>query len=304
MPFIQFQLRRGTANDWNSANPILAPGEIGIELPQAANGSFNFKIGNGVQYWAGTGPTGALTNSLPYAGLGSTGPTGPFGYTGNTGPMGIPGSATNTGATGPTGRDGSATNTGATGPTGLPGSATNTGATGPTGRDGNATNTGATGPTGLPGSATNTGATGNTGPTGLQGFTGNTGPKGVYTAIIQIPMNGSNDELNCAAAIRSIPAQLGTFGAATASSYSINLNPANYGPSNIPLILINQLNYRTDGSAIFTNARFVTAGSSLQHIINVGATSLSFINVNLAGTGGNRTGINAISTVFYLYVFN
>ena len=52
MPFIQFQIRRGLANEWSTVNPILASGEMGLETD-----TFRIKIGNGILNW----------NSLPYA---------------------------------------------------------------------------------------------------------------------------------------------------------------------------------------------------------------------------------------------
>jgi hypothetical protein len=51
MPFIQLQLRRGLASEWTTANPILASGEIGVELDTT-----KIKIGNGTSSW----------NNLPY----------------------------------------------------------------------------------------------------------------------------------------------------------------------------------------------------------------------------------------------
>jgi hypothetical protein len=92
---IQVQLRRGNATDWTTANPILAQGELAVELD-----TLKFKIGNGVSHW----------NTLPYSTGhdGAAGPTGPAGSTGPTGPAG-------TGATGPQGPQGIA---GATGPAG------------------------------------------------------------------------------------------------------------------------------------------------------------------------------------------
>lgn len=59
---VQIQLRRGTAAEWTAANPILAQGEMGLELDTNL-----FKIGNGITNWV----------SLPYGGLrGATGVTG------------------------------------------------------------------------------------------------------------------------------------------------------------------------------------------------------------------------------------
>ena len=41
------QIRRGTAAQWSSANPILAQGEMGYETD-----SGQFKIGDGTSNWA------------------------------------------------------------------------------------------------------------------------------------------------------------------------------------------------------------------------------------------------------------
>lgn len=43
---IQIQLRRGTAAQWTSANPILAQGEFGYE-----SDTTKFKVGNGTASW-------------------------------------------------------------------------------------------------------------------------------------------------------------------------------------------------------------------------------------------------------------
>jgi len=61
MPSIT-QFRRGSSLEWSSSNPVLAAGEIGIEL-----NTRRFKIGNGSTTW----------NSLSYAGIpGGTGANG------------------------------------------------------------------------------------------------------------------------------------------------------------------------------------------------------------------------------------
>jgi hypothetical protein len=44
---VQIQLRRGTAAQWTSANPILAQGEMGIETDTS-----KYKIGNGSTAWS------------------------------------------------------------------------------------------------------------------------------------------------------------------------------------------------------------------------------------------------------------
>lgn len=43
----KLQLRRDLAANWTSVNPVLGPGEIGIEID-----TNSFKIGNGVANWS------------------------------------------------------------------------------------------------------------------------------------------------------------------------------------------------------------------------------------------------------------
>ena len=93
---IKLQLRRGTASQWSSTNPLLSEGELGLELDTG-----KFKVGNGTQNW----------NALVYA-SGLQGPTGPAGSNGIAGPTGANGS---NGAAGPTGERGP---TGIQGPAG------------------------------------------------------------------------------------------------------------------------------------------------------------------------------------------
>jgi hypothetical protein len=45
---IQIQLRRDTAANWTSANPILASGELGLETDTG-----KMKVGNGTNTWTG-----------------------------------------------------------------------------------------------------------------------------------------------------------------------------------------------------------------------------------------------------------
>jgi len=151
MPFVQFQLRRGTAAQWTADNTLLAEGEFGLETD-----TLLVKLGDGVRQW----------NALPY-------------YLGQTGP---PGTATNTGATGFTGTTGPTGTTGATGFTGPPG----TGFTGPIGPTGSIGPTGIIGPTGLSytGPIGQTGATGLRGPTGITGPTGLPGPVGAPSDVL------------------------------------------------------------------------------------------------------------------------
>ena len=63
---VKFQLRRATASNWISTNPILKAGEPGFETD-----TYKLKIGDDVTRW----------NALPYT-YSTVGPTGPQGPTG------------------------------------------------------------------------------------------------------------------------------------------------------------------------------------------------------------------------------
>lgn len=168
---LQLQLRRGTASQWESANPVLAVGELGLELD-----TLQFKTGDGVTGW----------NSLSYGGLlgptgqsGSQGVTGPQGLTGPEGPEGVEGvegavgSQGIDGPTGPQGVQGVQGPIGYTGVQGPEGVEGNEGAVGPQGIDG------PTGPQGVQGIQGLEGVEGNEGGGGFQGIDGMTGPQGV-----------------------------------------------------------------------------------------------------------------------------
>ena len=79
---IKIQLRRGTAAEWTSANPVLMQGEMGVETD-----TLKVKIGNGSTAWA----------TLPYFTQGAKGDKGDQGIQGIQGVIG------NTGPTGPVG---------------------------------------------------------------------------------------------------------------------------------------------------------------------------------------------------------
>ncbi len=99
---VQIQLRRGTAAEWSSANPVLAEGEMALETDTG-----QFKIGSGTSTWA----------TLAYGGVaGGAGPQGPEGATGPQGPQGD--ASTVPGPTGPSGPQGPQGDAGPTGPEG------------------------------------------------------------------------------------------------------------------------------------------------------------------------------------------
>ena len=85
----QIQFRRGTTAQWTVANPVLAEGEVGLELDTS-----KFKVGNGTQQWS----------ARPYGGIqGLPGNQGPPGNDGAQGQQGIQGAQGNPGAQGPAG---------------------------------------------------------------------------------------------------------------------------------------------------------------------------------------------------------
>lgn len=129
------QMRRGTAAEWTSVNPLLAQGEIGTELD-----THKWKCGDGNLRWA----------DLPYV-------TGGPGPKGDPGPAGAQGPAGATGAQGPAGVKG---DPGAVGPSGPAGAAGATGPQGDVGPQGVAGPQGAQGPQGVKGDKGDTGAQG------------------------------------------------------------------------------------------------------------------------------------------------
>jgi len=203
MAYIQLQFRRGTAAEWGAtgANPILAEGEMGIELD-----THKFKLGDGITHWndlayggiqglqgasgatgltgytGATGPTGGASGPQGSSGasgatgeIGSTGPIGPRGYTGATGSTGAQGASGSTGTQGASGASGATGTQGASGSTGVQGASGSTGLTGASGASGATGVQGASGSTGLQGAS---GASGASGATGIQGASGSTGLTG------------------------------------------------------------------------------------------------------------------------------
>lgn len=62
---VQIQIRRGTATQWTTANPILAEGELGVESDTS-----QLKVGDGVTAWTSLSyftPTGNLTSLVDVA---------------------------------------------------------------------------------------------------------------------------------------------------------------------------------------------------------------------------------------------
>lgn len=73
--------RRGTAAEWSAQNPVLASGEVGVELGATPADPQRFKIGNGTSLWAdlpwagdsGDGSNWFSGSALPPAALGEDG---------------------------------------------------------------------------------------------------------------------------------------------------------------------------------------------------------------------------------------
>jgi len=139
------QFRRGTAREWVNSNPLLAAGELGLEIDTG-----RFKIGNGITQWNGLvystgipGPSGPRSPGIQHISLvddnlvitlydGSKytvgpviGPSGPQGIIGPSGPSGGP--------SGPQGMAGCAGPSGPSGPKGPSGPRGERGYDGPTG---------------------------------------------------------------------------------------------------------------------------------------------------------------------------
>lgn len=86
MPYVQLQLRRGTAAQWNASTNKLLAGELGYETD-----TNKLKVGNGTDFWS----------ALPYVNKGDIGPAG--GPSGPEGASGEKGDKGDTGVTGPPG---------------------------------------------------------------------------------------------------------------------------------------------------------------------------------------------------------
>lgn len=140
-------LRRGVASLWESRNPVLASGEVGVTTD-----THKIKVGDGSTHWV----------DLPHT-TGPTGPTGAAGYVGSDGATGATGATGTTGATGPIGPSGGPV--GPTGPTGVQGV------------------TGPTGPIGVTGPLGPTGVTGSVGLRDLVVYTGTVGVTGVDASV-------------------------------------------------------------------------------------------------------------------------
>ena len=181
--------RRGTSLEWETANPILHDGEIGV-----ATDLNNFKMGDGetpwldLPYFIAQDDLGDLKGDK--GDKGDPGPAGPQGPQGIQGPKGDPGADGATGPAGPQGPQGiqglkgdpgADGATGPAGPQGIQGEPGPAGADGATGPEGPAGPQGPQGIQGEPGPAGADGATGQEGPAGPQGpqgIQGEPGPAG------------------------------------------------------------------------------------------------------------------------------
>lgn len=119
-------LRRCNSVQWGLDNPVLGPGEVGVELD-----THRAKVGDGVKTWS----------QLPYiSGTQQQGETGPQGPQGEQGPQGPTGPQGPQGEVGPQGPKGDTGDTGPQGIQGIQGVKGDTGDQGPAGADGQAGN--------------------------------------------------------------------------------------------------------------------------------------------------------------------
>lgn len=309
MPFIQLQMRRDTSNNWTSQNPVLASGEIGINLD-----TYQFKIGDGTTTWtllpyAGIiGPTGSAGSNIT-SGTGNTGPTGRSTVTGNTG-------ATGASPTGPTGRTGPTGPTGRTGPTGpitTTGPTGRAGPSGPTGPTGPDAFTGITGPTGATGQGT-TGPTGPissvTGPTGL-GYTGSTGPTGRVGSIasygyITFALASSSSFSSTVGTYdtTNFPSSIGSW---TIAGAYLNLTfNASYNVSSVPPNINGTFQWATTAGTT-TNVLPISPGVYLsgyiQTVLDWTGTNWR-LSITIVGSPFTSPNTNSNSSILYLTVFN
>ena len=80
MSNITFRFRQDSAGAWSSNNPVLAAGEIGIELDSAGGVSPKFKIGNGILAWNDSSFNYFINDSDQSALAGAGGSAGPSRY--------------------------------------------------------------------------------------------------------------------------------------------------------------------------------------------------------------------------------
>jgi hypothetical protein len=317
MPFIQLQIRRDSLANWISNNPILASGEMAINLD-----TYQYKLGDGVKTWiqlpyAGiAGPDGPPGSSISNS-TGPTGVTGSIGPTGITGPTGISSTGVTgsvragfTGVTGPTGLSatGQTGTTGAIGSTGNTGSVGITGNTGPTGQAGAVGSRGATGPVGSETGATGSSATGSTGPTGAGG--GGT----ITSGYIQVKWSSTISVFDTTVSgidTSNFPSSIGTWTTpAGAALLTLNFNATNFNnqfrPPNVSGLITW---WSTAGGGIFQSqiiplgsynldfpvTAFTWTGSQWQMKYGINTSSFS-------STGNNPTSTYGFN--LYLNVFN
>lgn len=183
---VQIQLRRGSAAEWTSANPILAEGEVGLELDTGkVKAGDSTTAWNGLGYVLGTqGAQGPQGSQGPAGSTGPAGAQGPAGVDGNDGVDGVDGA---TGAQGPEGPEGPEGAQGLQGLQGIQGLQGPAGSQGPAGNDGAPGAQGIQGPAGadstVPGPAGDTGPAGADGAQGQQGQQGIQGPAGADSTV-------------------------------------------------------------------------------------------------------------------------
>ena len=308
MPFIQLQIRRDTLINWVSSNPILANGEMGINLD-----TYQYKVGDGTKTWnqlpyAGiAGPTGSPGTSISSS-TGATGVTGSTGPTGMTGPTGVSSTGGTgpvrlgfTGSTGPTGAQatGQTGATGTLGPTGYTGPVGSTGATGPTGQAGAAGSRGATGPAGDITGATGSSATGPTGPTGAGG--GGT----ITSGYIRVGLS-ANVFVPSVLDTAAFPSSVGTCAIPDAQTLVITFNNTNYNNQYTPPNITGIVSYWQTPANIYKSqilslGVYVSPQAATSFIWSGTAWQMTYkITGSFSSTGNNGTyGFN-----LYLNVFN
>lgn len=169
----QIQVRRDLSSNWNSVNPILAQGEMGLETD-----TNKFKFGNGTDTWSllAYASTGGGSGTS-----GSSGSSGTSGVNGTNGTNGLDGSSGTSGVNGTSGESGTSGTSGVNGNNGLDGSSGTSGSNGTSGVDGlngNDGTSGSSGTSGIDGAAGADGTNGIDGNDGTDGTSGTSGTSG------------------------------------------------------------------------------------------------------------------------------
>jgi hypothetical protein len=259
------QLRRGTASEWTTANPILAVGEFALELD-----TNRYKIGNGVDNW----------NGLPYSGINGT--SGTSGVSGTSGTSGFDGTSGISGTSGTSGFDGTSGINGNDGTSGTSGIDGTSGINGTSGIDGTS---------GVNGTSGTSGIDGTSGISGTSGVDGTSGTSGTSPSTIAYDLSfAASDEVTALTPISPavtlysprtfvLTGVTSTLSLSGSSDVVLNVN-VNSTPLFGTNITINSGNYYEEETI---SATTINRLDKIQVNIFSGGTTASGLKINLEG---------------------